>query len=259
MISTSERRLIFVDADVLAFPRSRSLVLFGSRYPGINFAPRWSLKAEAKADAALAKQWETKVSRHDMGRRRRPVPVSVLREDPSAADWAEHVIVADATIDAMADLVDTSPGDKHIMAAARACGAGVIVSQNVPDFGKKDLARCDVSVAHPDLFLAETLTGPAYVAALVAIGEHMSKPKTPAEIHADLGRTHPRLVAAMEKMFPDVTPAAPENVPHEVFRGRRCLVCGRVMSDPESLALGVGPECRQQGVAVRMDDHIGSS
>ncbi|MDR0849525.1 MAG: DUF6011 domain-containing protein [Propionibacteriaceae bacterium] len=31
-----------------------------------------------------------------------------------------------------------------------------------------------------------------------------------------------------------------------MFRGVRCVVCGKTLSDPESLLAGVGPECRKR-------------
>jgi len=48
----------------------------------------------------------------------------------------------------------------------------------------------------------------------------------------------------MRATFPGVEPSpATDTPPAEVFRGNRCLACGRVLSDPESLASGIGPEC----------------
>jgi len=166
MTSTSERWLAFLDADVLAHPRSRSLVLFGSRHPDTRYAARWSPQVEAEADRALAEQDAARQRRPEQtGGRRRPILVSALRGSPSTTDWSDWVLVPDASEDAMATLVDTAPGDRHV------------------------------------------------------------------------------LMAAMHEAFPDVTPVAAEASPREVFRGYRCLVCGRRLTDPAALRTGVGPEC----------------
>ena len=70
---------------------------------------------------------------------------------------------------------------------------------------------------------------------------------SPEEVHRDLGALHPRLFAAMASQFPGVEPKPSLDAPaSEVYRGNRCLVCGRPLSDLESLTLGVGPECRKK-------------
>jgi len=68
MISTSERQRVFIDADVLAHPVSRSLILFASIHPDTPFTACWSLAAEAEADAALASQWKHTVKAGGQGR-----------------------------------------------------------------------------------------------------------------------------------------------------------------------------------------------
>ena len=245
MTSTSERWLAFLDADVLAHPRSRSLVLFGSRHPDTRYAARWSPQVEAEADRALAEQDAARQRRPEQtGGRRRPILVSALRGSPSTTDWSDWVLVPDASEDAMATLVDTAPGNRHVAAAAHACGARLIVSQNVSDYGWQDLERLNLVVVHPDLFLARVLTRSAYLAILESLAGHSTGDlAAPATIHASLGRTHPLLTAAMHEAFPDVTPVAAEASPREVFRGYRCLVCGRRLTDPAALRTGVGPEC----------------
>jgi hypothetical protein len=247
MISTSERR-VFVDADVLAHPVSRSLVLFASVYPDTGFTACWSLAAEAEADAALARQWEHMAARPGGGTSRTaPVSVAELRRHPGSADWAGEVLVRPATEADMGSLLDTSETDRHILAAAHAAGCKVVVSQNVRDFGRGDLGRLGLSVACPDVFLSATVGGAAYRFALESLAARRSRdPRTPEAIHRALGRSHPRLVTAMAREFPGVSPLSPENQPAEVFRGNRCLVCGKTLSDPESLGLGVGPECRRR-------------
>lgn len=80
-------------------------------------------------------------------------------------------------------------------------------------------------------------------------GKRTLAPNTPEAIHASLSRAHPRLVEAMQGVYPDIESVyGSVQQPAEVFRGSRCMTCGRTLSDPESLALGIGPECRHKGV-----------
>jgi len=244
MTSTSEGRIVFLDADVLAHPLTRSMLLFASRHRTSGFVPRWSLAAEGEADRALKAQWEHMVAKPG-GSEHRPVNVSQLRESHAASDWADQVIVAPATDAGVETLIDTSPTDKHILAAAYGAGASVVVSYNVRDFGRGDLERLGMSVAHPDVFLAAVIPVPVYRVTLEELASVRSRdPKTPEAIHQRIGRTLPRLAKAMSGEFPGIEPDPPENIPAEVFRGARCLVCGARLNDPESLAVGVGPECR---------------
>ncbi|MCL2483320.1 MAG: DUF6011 domain-containing protein [Propionibacteriaceae bacterium] len=248
MISTSERQRVFIDADVLAHPVSRSLILFTSIHPYTPFTACWSLAAEAEADAALASQWEHTVKAGGQGRSR-PLGVAALRKNRASSDWAELVLVADATNADMAMLVDTSSTDRHILAAAHAAGCRVVVTQNVRDFGRADLDRLNMVVVCPDVFLSVMVNGAAYTFALESIAAGRSRePRAPAAIHQTLGRSHPRLVSVFADLFPDVTPAQAENQPAEVFRGSRCLACGKQLTDPASLSLGVGPECHRRSL-----------
>jgi len=230
MISTSERQKIFIDADVLAHPVSRSLILFASLYPDTSFTVCWSLAAEAEADAALDDQWQHTVRAGAKGRSR-PLAVAALRGNPASSDWAEQVLVAEATA---ADM------------AAGAAGCRVVITQNVRDFGRADLDRLGIVVVCPDLFLSVKMNGAAYRFALGSIAAGRSRePRTPIGIHQALGRSHPHLVTALADEFPDVIPLPAKNQPAEVFRGSHCLVCGKSIHDPESLGSGVGPECRR--------------
>lgn len=53
MASTSSRRTVFLDAAVLASPVTRSLILIGQGHHHARYLARWSLQAEAEAEAAL--------------------------------------------------------------------------------------------------------------------------------------------------------------------------------------------------------------
>jgi hypothetical protein len=72
-------------------------------------------------------------------------------------------------------------------------------------------------------------------------------PATPEGLHAALGAGHPLLFEAMHEVFPGVDALlATSEPPAEVFRGTRCLACGKTLGTPESLAAGTGPECRRK-------------
>jgi len=247
MTSTSESRLVFLDADVLAHPMTRSLLLLASRHRTSGFAIRWSLAGEAEADRALEAQWEHTLKKSGDTARRRPVSVATLRENQTSSDWANQVIVAPATDPDMASMTDTSPTDRHILAAAYGAGAEVVVSYNVRDFGRSDLEGLGMSVAHPDLFLAAMIPHQVYRVTLEELASMRSRdPKTPEAIHRGLGKTLPRLTRTMHSVFPDIVPDPPENIPAEVFRGTRCLVCRKTLIDTESLSLGICPNCSRE-------------
>ena len=197
------------------------------------FVLRWTLAAEAEAD------------RHT---RTRQKPLSVIRE---SLDW-DSMLVADATDEQTARLEDTSPKDRHVLAAAVAAGARAVVTRNVADFGRTDLGRTGTVAVHPDLFLATTTTSAMYHATLVQMSTARTlPPNTPETLHTALATEHPRLVEAMRWVFPGVQPSPTDhNPPAESFRGNRCLRCGKTLRDPGSLTLGVGPECRR-GVDAR--------
>jgi hypothetical protein len=237
--------LVFLDADVLAAPTTRSLILFGSLAPGSNYVARWSEAAEREADAALDSQWQAARSRASAGDRVRPLSVRSLRTSQEASDWGERAIVAPAPGALEAGLVHTDRKDRHVLAAASACGARLVVSGNIRDFGAVDLARLGMSAAHPDLFLSLAFTVETYSAVLKSLASRRGRePNTPASIHSALIQSHPRLARSMSAAFPGTALSAPvPNQPREVFRGVACVGCGQRLSDTSSAECGVCPTC----------------
>lgn len=228
---TSEFRLpVFLDADVLASPMTRTLLIAVATEPGSSFTFRWCPSVEAEAERAL-RPGQTRVS--DLRAR---------------FDWGGTVLIPDALPDHIDKLSDTSQADRHVLGAAWAVGIRVLVTRNVHDFGRADLARVGVSAVHPDLFLASMVTPDLYRGAIELMASVRTRePNTPQTLHAALGVEHPRLFEAMRGVYPGVEPSASTHAPSaEVFRGDRCLVCGKTLGDPKSLALGVGPECRRR-------------
>jgi len=241
MTSISSRRPVFLDAAVLAAPTARSLILFGQLHAEASFVAKWSLAVEQEADAALVARAQRRTE--TLGRTVPPVLVSALR---SVSDWGGDVIVPPAP-DLAASLTDTRAGDRHVLAAASACGAGFVITQDVDDFGPADLARLGMSAANPDLFLAHWMTAGMYQFALERIAARRTlEPRTPDAIHASLGKVHPRLAAVMGTVYPQITilPAT-HKPPAESFRGTRCLTCWQPTSQP--LANGICSACHREG------------
>lgn len=94
---TSDQIGVFLDADVLAAPMTRTLLIVTSTKRGSRFHVHWSLAAEGEADRAL---------------RPRQTPVHEVRE---RFDWGTDVLVPDATREMMASLSDRSsyPGGRQ--------------------------------------------------------------------------------------------------------------------------------------------------
>jgi predicted nucleic acid-binding protein len=75
---------------------------------------------------------------------------------------AQHIIIAlttyfpDAAVTEYAHLLDAMPNhpkDRHVLAAAVAAGAQIIVTQNLRDFPQEALAPLHVEAQSPDVFL----------------------------------------------------------------------------------------------------------
>jgi len=223
----TSRPIAFLDADVLSAPLSRTLILVSAAHEDARFVFRWSRAVEVEAD-----------------RHARPgqALVSSLHE---VLDW-DTMLVADASEDDAARLIDTSQKDRHVLAAAQCAGARVVVTRNVTDFGVVDLRQGGLVAAHPDLFLAITMSVKMYAATLQQMSSARTRPPdTPEMLHAAISAGHPRLFERMAAAFPDVDPlSGDEAPPNVVFRGDRCLLCGAGLS---SAAGFLCPNC-QTGV-----------
>jgi len=226
-------RRVFLDADVLAAPMTRTVLVLASLTVGARFAVCWSLAAEAEADQAL-REGQTRVAE--------------LRQ---RFDWGTDVLVPDGDPDVMSGLTDTSPNDRHILAAAARGHVPVVVTRNVHDFGVADLRRLGMCTVHPDLFLSRTVSSVQYEEVLRAMAAgRLLPPNTPDTLHAALGAGHPRLFEAMHMAFPGVESLPSTDArPLEVYRGDTCFLCGKILTDPESRASGTGPECRVRQTA----------
>lgn len=52
-------------------------------------------------------------------------------------------------------LVLPDPGDRHVLAAAIRCGAAAIITSNLKDFPKEQLAEYETLAIHPDDFIMD--------------------------------------------------------------------------------------------------------
>jgi predicted nucleic acid-binding protein len=96
------------------------------------------------------------------------------------------------------------PDDRHVLAAAIRCQAGVIVTLNMRDFPEDIVSRYDISVQHPDEFLSHIfdLRPAVLCAAIKGMREALdSPPKTVSELLNDLLKVGlPRTVNLLETM-----------------------------------------------------------
>jgi hypothetical protein len=96
------------------------------------------------------------------------------------------------------------PEDRHVLAAAIRCQAGVIVTLNVRDFPDEVVARYGISAQHPDEFLAHLFDlKPAVVCTAVREmrASLANPPKTVRELLEDLLKAGlPETVSLLETM-----------------------------------------------------------
>lgn len=89
----------------------------------------------------------------------------------------------------VAGLVLPDPDDKHVLAAAIACQAQVIVTCNLKDFPKAVLEQFGIEALHPDIFLRSQadLALPHFLSCIREILQRLKKPPmTPTSYITDL-------------------------------------------------------------------------
>lgn len=212
--------LVYLDANVLVPSYTRTLLVMAA--PLSDFTVAWSLHAEIEAE------------RHQEAG---AVPISALRR---RFGW--DVLVPDGDV----ELDDTDAKDKPILSAASLAGASFIVTENVKDFGVRDLSRLQMSAVHPDLFLANQLSIETYRDVLGRLARARTRePNRAEETHrVETGERLPILAQRMKTAYAVEPSPAARRTPRLTFRGVRCVACGKLLTSAESLALGVGPECR---------------
>jgi hypothetical protein len=211
---------VFLDANILAKPLTRTLLILGG--PPSGFVTVWSQRAIDEAD------------RH-LGAGKTPVADLATR-----FGWATG-----PTGSIGGRFRATASADRQLLADADAAKASYLVTEDVDDFAEPDLITVGISAVNPDLFLAVRLTQDGYLQALETIGHNRQRPpSTPEDLHAALGRNHPLLAARFASMFQTRIADRVQAEPAATFRGTRCLRCAKILSHPTQLKGGLGPECQ---------------
>ncbi|MCL2787263.1 MAG: hypothetical protein FWD59_02005, partial [Micrococcales bacterium] len=122
--------VVFLDANVLAKPVTRTLLMVGGLPSG--FGTLRSIGAEREA------------ARH---MRPQALPPSVVRE-------RFGIRLSPTGVDA-SRFADTKGADRQILADAAAAEAWFLVTEDVDDYGLGDLLSVGISAVCPDVFLAE--------------------------------------------------------------------------------------------------------
>ncbi|MDO5056452.1 MAG: PIN domain-containing protein [Lautropia sp.] len=108
------------------------------------FRARWS--------ADIREEWKSSLCE-----RRPDIPPAQLDRASAAMERA----IPDALVDEYESLIPglslPDPGDRHVLAAAIRCGAGVIVTFNQKDFPESTLAPFGIEALHPDEFVEDLI------------------------------------------------------------------------------------------------------
>lgn len=212
--------LVYLDANVLVPSFTRTLLIMSA--PSSDFRVAWSLYAEAEAE------------RHQPAG---AVPISSLRQ---RFGW--DALVPDGDV----ALSDTDIKDRPILSSASLAAAEFVVTENVKDFGSKDLHEFQMSAVHADLFLARRLTLETYRAILTRLAKaRANEPKTADEIHRiETGACLPLLAARMAEAYPVTPEPASKGRPRLLFRGVRCVGCSNMLNDAIGRRCGLCSDCR---------------
>ena len=216
-MATGSATVVFLDANILAKPLTRSLLMLGAVRSG--YVVAWSATAEEEA------------ARH-MGPRMTP---------PSDVRHTYGGELA-PTGEVAGRFIATEAPDRQILADAEAAGARFLITEDVDDFSQDDLRALGISAVNPDLFLSVRLTREAYAFALGVLAKTRSNPRrSPDQIHAGIAQRHTRLFEAHADLFDDAPEESVHREPDVLFRGARCLLSERVVEDPSMLVDGVAP------------------
>jgi hypothetical protein len=215
----SEAPLLFLDANALASPVTRTLLIAGARADGLRWT--WSSHVETEAD------------RHARGQASR---TSIVRQKILGTELSP-------TAPHTEGLVTSTLGDRQVLADAIRAGAKYLITTDVDDFAFDDLSAHGMSAVNPDYFMASRFTEQAYMEGLDLLAAVQKNPsRTAAEIHQMLGRRHPRLFAQFADAY-DTTPIqADADQPSTIFRGVTCIGCEVRLNGALSLQHGQCPE-----------------
>lgn len=212
----SESSVLFLDANTLASPVTRTLVIAGARIDGLRTL--WSSHVEAEAD------------RHTRGTSAR---ISVVRTDILGMELSP-------SSRSTKGLVTSSVEDRQVMADAIRAGARYLITTDVDDFAFEDLAGHEMSAVNPDYFMALRFSECAYRGGVGPLAEvAKSPPRTPTDVHRMLGRRHPHLTTRFANLY-DCRPLdADSDQPGVLFRGVACVRCESPLDDEDGRRSGL--------------------
>lgn len=177
-----EFAVLFLDANVLASPVTRTLVIAGARTDGLRVV--WSPHAEAEAD------------RHARGT---ATSVSMLRTDILGMELSPPS-------GSTKGLTTRSVKDRQVMADGIRAGARYLITADVDDFAFDDLAGHEMSAVNPDYFMALRFSEFAYQSGVSLLSDVAKNPtRSPVDVHRMLGRRHPHAT----RRFADLYGTAP--------------------------------------------------
>lgn len=212
----SDFDILFLDANTLASPVTRTLLIAGARADGIEVI--WSKHVEAEAD------------RHARATASR---VSSVRSTILGMELSPSATSTEG-------LTTVSEADRQVIADAITTGARYLITTDVDDFAFQDLARHEMSAVNPDYFMALRFSANGYRSGVRVLAEiAKNPPRTLADVHRMLGRRHPHLTERFTNIY-NTTPApADTDQPAVLFRGVACVRCESHLGDDESLRLGL--------------------
>ena len=215
----SEQPLLFLDANTLASPITRTLVIAGARADGLRWT--WSAHVEKEADG------------HARGA---ATPTSLVRKSILRTRLSP-------TAPSTRGLKTKTVEDRRVIADAIRAGARYLITTDVDDFACADLAAHGMSAVNADYFMALRFTENAYRQGVGLLASVQNNPsRTPAEVHQMLGRRHPRLTARFAATFETKSVDADPDQPGTIFRGVACIRCGTHLDGEESLRIGLCAE-----------------
>lgn len=178
----ADRFTAFLDACVLGGALRRNILL--SLAEAGLFRPRWSVRILEETEKAIASITKGAA---DTGRHR----AAIERAFPEALVVGYEAL--------MEGLFLPDPDDRHVLAAAIATSASVIVTDNIKDFPSELLAPFGVETRSADDFIADTieLDDVTAISALHRMRERFQDPRLNAERLIQKAEAHGLLQTAM--------------------------------------------------------------
>jgi predicted nucleic acid-binding protein len=169
----ANRFTAFIDACSLASALRRNLLL--TLAEADFFRVRWSTEVLDETEKAIAIILAGKVDDPQKNAARARKNMETAFEDACVDNYQRYLCICD-------DLPD--PDDAHVVAAAVATRASIIVTENLKDFPPAILGELNIEARSSDAFIADTIAldpGRA-VAAIRRMRERFKKPEKTAEL-----------------------------------------------------------------------------